>query len=36
LNADGGAFIECLSRHSVDNIRAGEIHLISVELKHAG
>jgi hypothetical protein len=33
LSASAANWIECLPPHSVENVSAGEIHLISVELK---
>jgi hypothetical protein len=33
LSASAANYIECLPPHSVENVSAGEIHLISVELK---
>jgi hypothetical protein len=33
LTASAATWIECLPPHSVENVSAGEIHLISVELK---
>src|ERR1700728_5118206 len=33
LSASGANWIECLPPHSVENVSAAEIHLISVELK---
>jgi hypothetical protein len=36
LAASAATFVECLAPHSVENVSAAEIHLISVELKNSG